>query len=75
MCAVGGRGHHARATLWLSKEHQHPLGYRMLLVEGGGGCRYPSPAPQQLLQMVEILLACVSSVSVAACGEGQGWHS
>jgi len=22
-----------------------PLGYRMLLLEGGGGCRDPSPAP------------------------------
>lgn len=41
-------------TSWLNKERQDPLGHRMLVLEGGGGCRCHSPAPQRPLQMVEI---------------------
>lgn len=67
---VGGRGHHAGVAARRSKEHQDPLGCRMLLLEGGGGCRSHS-----LCRWLRSFLTCISPGSGAACGEGQGWHS
>lgn len=67
---VGGRGRCACVAPWLSQERGDALGYRLLLLEGGGGCSYPS----SLCGWLRSLLTCISPLPLAACGEGQGWH-